>query len=104
MYHAELIADLSGRMKYAHGRSLIFRRWRSCFVLVLPLAGFVVGALVFWGTCDADNPTQTLPLAPLHVAEADDCYHVYVDLGTNIGVQIHKLYNAEYFPTAPSET
>lgn len=31
---------------------------------------------------------------------ADDCYHVYVDCGTNIGVQIHKLYNPGNFSGA----
>ena len=33
-------------------------------------------------------------------AAADGCYHVYVDVGTNIGVQIHKLFNASLFPGA----
>ena len=28
------------------------------------------------------------------------CHHVYLDLGTNTGVQFHKLYNPRYFPDA----
>ena len=36
-------------------------------------------------------------------AMADGCRHVYVDLGTNTGVQIHKLYNASLFPSEPSK-
>jgi hypothetical protein len=34
-------------------------------------------------------------------ALADDCFHVYLDLGTNIGVQIHKLYHPKAFPGSP---
>ena len=67
-------------------------------MFVLPFAGFLVGAL-FFSSCDIAGVTPITP--PKQVTAADDCYHVYVDLGTNIGVQIHKLYNPGYFPTAP---
>ena len=31
---------------------------------------------------------------------ADDCWHVYLDVGTNIGVQIRKLFEPERYPGA----
>ena len=31
----------------------------------------------------------------------DGCQHVYIDLGTNIGVQIRKLYEPHLYPNAP---
>ena len=30
----------------------------------------------------------------------DGCYHVYLDVGSNIGVQVRKLYQPEQFPGA----
>ena len=30
----------------------------------------------------------------------DGCYHVYLDMGTNQGVQIRKLYQPQLFPNA----
>jgi hypothetical protein len=30
------------------------------------------------------------------------CKHLYIDLGTNIGIQQRKLYEPEYFPDSPS--
>ena len=30
----------------------------------------------------------------------DGCYHVYLDMGTNLGVQIRKLYQPHLFPNA----
>ena len=30
----------------------------------------------------------------------DGCYHVYLDVGSNIGVQVRKLYQPEHFPGA----
>ena len=40
--------------------------------------------------------------APASVAglasAADACYHVYLDLGTNTGVQFHKLYDPDSLP------
>ena len=29
------------------------------------------------------------------------CYHVYLDVGSNIGVQIRKLFEPEKYPNAP---
>ena len=31
----------------------------------------------------------------------DGCYHVYLDVGSNIGVQVRKLYEPRQFPNAP---
>ena len=30
----------------------------------------------------------------------DGCYHVYLDMGTNVGIQIRKLYQPHLFPKA----
>ena len=30
----------------------------------------------------------------------DGCYHVYLDVGSNIGVQVRKLYQPQYYPGA----
>ena len=30
----------------------------------------------------------------------DGCYHVYLDVGTNVGIQIRKLYEPEKYPNA----
>ena len=30
----------------------------------------------------------------------DGCYHVYLDVGSNTGVQVRKLYQPEHFPNA----
>jgi hypothetical protein len=29
------------------------------------------------------------------------CKHIYVDMGTNVGIQIRKLYEPHYYPTSP---
>ena len=31
----------------------------------------------------------------------DDCLHVFIDLGSNRGIQIRKLYESHLFPLAP---
>ena len=30
----------------------------------------------------------------------DNCYHVYLDVGTNLGIQIRKLFEPEKYPEA----
>ena len=30
----------------------------------------------------------------------DGCYHVYLDLGTNVGIQVRKLYEPKLYPEA----
>lgn len=32
---------------------------------------------------------------------AEGCTHVYLDVGTNIGVQLRKLFEPRYYPFAP---
>lgn len=68
--------------------------------------GFLVGALTGLaasGTGGGGPPASaTLRRAPPPFAEvaraADGCRDVYLDLGSNTGVQIHKLYNPAAFP------
>ena len=30
----------------------------------------------------------------------DDCFHIYLDMGSNAGVQVMKLFQPEWFPNA----
>ena len=39
-------------------------------------------------------------LRPVQQQKLSECSRIYIDLGTNTGVQIHKLYNPEFFPRA----
>ena len=34
----------------------------------------------------------------------DDCYHVYLDVGTNVGIQIRKLFEPSKYPGASVHT
>jgi hypothetical protein len=45
------------------------------------------------------NSTE-LPIHPM-AGVADGCEHVYLDLGSNIGVQVRKLFEPEAYPEAP---
>jgi hypothetical protein len=47
-------------------------------------------------------PAAAPPAAglPYHASMADGCYDVYVDLGTNIGVQIRKVFEPAHYPRA----
>ena len=42
-------------------------------------------------------------VTPSHSHLADGCRHVYVDMGTNIGHQIRKVYQPELYPGNPTE-
>jgi hypothetical protein len=33
--------------------------------------------------------------------ELDGCYHVYLDVGSNVGVQVRKLFEPDLYPDAP---
>lgn len=33
--------------------------------------------------------------------ELDGCFHVYLDVGSNVGVQVRKLFESELYPDAP---
>ena len=37
----------------------------------------------------------------LTLLQSGRCRHVYLDLGTNIGMQIRKLYEPELYPQSP---
>jgi hypothetical protein len=36
--------------------------------------------------------------APAHDGLADDCFNVYLDLGSNVGIQVRKIYEPQLFP------
>lgn len=58
------------------------------------LISMCVPVLVFWGAGPLAHGVTQRRLG-------DGCFHVYVDLGTNIGVQFRKLYEPDAFPGAP---
>jgi hypothetical protein len=39
--------------------------------------------------------------APAHDGLADDCFNVYLDFGSNVGVQVRKLFEPELYPHGP---
>lgn len=54
--------------------------------------GLIVATTLLYG-CPDDCLLSRKPLA-------NGCHHVYIDLGTNLGVQIRKLYEPHLFPGA----
>ena len=36
--------------------------------------------------------------APAHDGLADDCFNVYLDFGSNVGIQVRKIYEPQLFP------
>jgi hypothetical protein len=59
-------------------------------------------------TCDTASMLPASPPPPgLTTTTGDDvewsrdCFHIYFDFGTNIGIQIRKLFEPELYPSAP---
>merc|ERR1712037_354261 len=69
-------------------------KWSKVFVLLLPIASITM-LLSFWAQCDPNNGASGKQENFL-----DGCHHVYLDMGTNTGVQIRKLYEPHLFPNA----
>jgi hypothetical protein len=59
------------------------------------------------GEGPAARPAFAASKAPIAVAEpahdglADDCFNVYLDFGSNVGVQVRKLFEPELYPHCP---
>jgi len=47
-------------------------------------------------TIKSSKPDEQVEGNPL-----DGCYHVYLDVGSNVGVQVRKLYEPHHYPEAP---
>lgn len=49
---------------------------------------------------------HTLPQRTHQISKGslDGCYHVYLDVGSNIGVQVRKLFQPELYPDATIST
>ena len=71
-----------------------------------PTSLLIITFFIFW--CFVKMLT---PYHPFHMPEMtssqkrgqnilDGCHHVYLDVGSNIGVQIRKLFEPEKFPNA----
>ena len=50
------------------------------------------------------RPAYSASVAPVAVATpahdglADDCFNVYLDFGSNVGIQVRKVYEPQLFP------
>ena len=99
MHAASVLPDAAGTPGtvfmasfYRRSRVLTSSAWsgkykRVSFFVALALGLVVVTSLLHGGL---------LSRTPL----ANGCHHVYIDLGTNLGVQIRKLYEPHLFPGA----
>ena len=79
-----------------------FKMKHAVFLLLVANFSFVL--LVLYAPI---HPTQTdIPIQPNQSENAnnenflDGCYHVYLDVGSNIGIQIRKLFEPEKYPDA----
>ena len=67
---------------------------------MLLLAGLAVLSGVGAGT--AAWPALAASIAPVAVAAhdgvADDCFNVYLDVGSNVGIQVRKVFEPELYP------
>merc|ERR1712062_50331 len=57
-------------------------------------------ALLYFASNSTWN-TFTLEGSSSNEVNLDGCYHVYLDVGTNVGIQIRKLYEPKLYPNAP---
>jgi hypothetical protein len=55
----------------------------------LPLLLYSLGTSVV--VTSSDSVDESFP-------SLDGCYHVYLDVGSNVGIQVRKLYQPELFP------
>jgi hypothetical protein len=69
---------------------------------VIAIAGVAAAAWISSRASSDAAAAMRPPSAPLSpkTPEADGCPFVYIDVGTNIGVQFHKLYDKDRFPDA----
>ena len=49
---------------------------------------------------DEKGNTIEIPSNSLQENPLDNCYHVYLDVGTNVGIQIRKLFEPTKYPNA----
>lgn len=64
-------------------------------IAVAGIVGLSIGALATF--LAMRPPVPVAVRVPDGVRAADGCQHVYIDLGTNTGVQMHKLFNPGFF-------
>ena len=65
--------------------------YRNCGLVAFIVKLFVLGDSSF------ESKFQKL----IGVVSSGACHHLYMDLGSNIGIQIRKLYQPEYYKRAP---
>ena len=75
-----------------------------------PKALLSIAALAVFSSLDKESApwpafaASSLPAAvaaPTHDGLADDCFNVYLDFGSNVGVQVRKLFEPELYPHGP---
>ena len=70
------------------------------------LGGLSIALGIFYSSlgmhegCDVVHKDKILGEEGLSKHFLDGCHHVYLDMGTNTGVQIRKLYQPHLFPNA----
>ena len=50
------------------------------------------------------SASSTVPVAvaaPVYDGLADNCFNVYLDFGSNVGIQVRKLFEPELYPMSP---
>ena len=87
-------------------------QFKARHVLYLVFANFCVILLIFYpqnnAIKDIIKNEENVPVieAEVNIVEEDKtnfldgCYHVYLDVGSNIGVQVRKLFEPEKYPDA----
>jgi len=82
--------------------SVLVRPYRG-LLLILPLC-FFVSVLFLYSTGDSSSLHNN---GGAYEAEEEDsnpldgCYHVYLDVGSNVGVQVRKLFEPQHYADAP---
>ena len=80
---------------------MLNKRRQATFIIVLSCVGIIVVGLTNWLLSGTIKCQQQENLN----GTFDHCYHVYLDVGSNVGIQIRKLYEPHLFtdPIPPVE-
>ena len=72
----------------------------SALLSLAAIAAFIGEESALWPAFAASNAPIAVA-APAHDGLADDCFNVYLDFGSNVGVQVRKLFEPELYPHGP---
>ena len=87
----------------------VLRLCALCLLIIVPsmlyLNAYIVymkqgpGLTMLSGPSSFAQKAYQISTGPVNML--DGCYHVYLDVGSNIGIQVRKLYEPEKYPDAP---